>query len=101
MRITDRLKTSGDDFLGPVEKIEHDAHVDSVCHEGYAAALEFVRACCAVGKWKLKNRELSGDAGYYVEELAKELVECIAEFIAAGDVEMARRLPPISATMQR
>jgi hypothetical protein len=82
-------------FGGPVEKVEHDLNIEYLNHDGYRAAKKFIHACEKVGIWRLKQGELTEDAGSHLSFLAQELAESIRALIERGDLMLARRLPPI------
>lgn len=88
-------------MAGPIERIEHDLSVEHVTPEEFRSAQQFVRACEKTGAWRLKQGELTDDAGFYVAELARELAQSIARLIEEGDLMLARRLPPIVEILQR
>jgi hypothetical protein len=87
-------------FRAPKGKIEHDLNIEHLTDERFRDAKRLIRACAKVGVWRLKQGELSGDARFYVVELASELAQTIQALIEEDDVMLARRLPPIVEILQ-
>ena len=85
----------------PIEKIHHDLHLENISADRLHHAEEFVRACECVGLWRLKQGQRSDTAGFYLGELAKNLAVSVLRLAEAGDIMLARNLPPIVAAMQR
>ena len=85
----------------PIEKIHHDLHKENVTDKRFHEAEEFIRACECVALWRLKQGQLSEDAGFYLAELAARIAESIAKLTEARDIMLARGLPPIVETMKR
>lgn len=87
--------------LGPIEQVRHNSYTTNVTPECLHQAEEFIRACECVAAWRLKKGERSEDAGFYLAKLATSIAVSLRKLTEAGDIMLARRLPPIIATMQQ
>jgi len=79
----------------PAEQLEHDLNVKHVTDEGFVAAKKFIHACEKVGAWRLKQGQLTEDAGFYAGELGIAIARHLHALVAQGDIMLARKLPVI------
>ena len=89
------------DSLGPIEKIHHDLHGANVTAENFHHAEKFIRSCECVALWRLKQGQRPETASSHLAELAARIAHSIHRLTEAGDVMLARRLPPVVEIMQR
>lgn len=87
--------------LGLIAKRHHDLHVKTITLERFLQAQEFIQACGHVGLWRLMQGQMSGKASFYLVQLAREISASSQTLIGAGDVYLARKLPPIVEQMRR
>jgi hypothetical protein len=87
-------------FAGPKERVEHDLSIEHVTNDNYWSAKKFIHACEKVGVWRLKQGELTNDAGLHLAHLAWEIAESIRVLIGQGDLLLARQLPPVVEVLQ-